>query len=78
MYYALQVDAILFTVYGVTRLNSPEQVSSLIPGHTLVQILVCVLFCVYYYGCYAANCYVIVFNCFGFLFASFDVLNELG
>ena len=78
VYFALLLDAVLFIMFSLTRLNSPEQVASMLPDYPPLQIPVCVLFYVYYYGCYAANAYVIIFTAFGILFAFFDVTKELG
>ena len=78
LYYGLAVDAVLFTLYGLVQLDSPEQVSSLIPDNPIVQIPVCILFCTYYYTCYAASAFAIAFTNLGILLACLDVIKELG
>ena len=78
VYYAFILDAVLYFVYGLTRLDSPEQISSLIPGNSLVQIPLNILFCSYFYLCYATLIFVGAFSLLGILFAFFDVIYDLG
>ena len=78
MYYGLAVDSILFTLYGLMQLDSPEQVSSLISGNPIVQIPVLILFCAYYYTCYSASAFIVAFTNLGILLSFLDVIKELG
>ena len=78
MYYAIVPNAFLFIAYSLTRLDSPEQVSSMIPGNPWVQVPINILFCSYYYTCYATHIFCVFFSLLGTVFAFVDVIYDLG
>ena len=78
-YYTLTSDGfLLIGLFGLSRRDSPEQLSSLLHGHPILQILTCILVCLYYGVSFASNALIFVTSSFGALFAFFDVLVELG
>ena len=78
LYYAVVLNVFLIMVYSLTRLDSPEQISSVIPGNPWVQVPVNILFHGYFYTCLATLVLVLYFSLWGTLIAFFDVIYDLG